>query len=104
MPTSKKMETLSQEVFRRLHNTKREIDWETKIEILEKYMTEVKASGYSEFDRYEILKSGINRYESLRRKEEEGLRPFFRNRNFQRNFRDEEKKETKQRASLTSMP
>ena len=91
MPIKKKIETLSNEVFRRLHNTKHEISWEIKIEILEKFMKQLRASGYSEWDRYEILKSGVNRYEALRKKEMEGKRPFFRERNFQRNERDEEK-------------
>ena len=93
MPVSKKIETLSQEVFRRLHNTKHELPWETKVEILEKYMTELKASGYTEIDRYEILKSGIIRYEKLREKEVEGTRPFFRPKNFQRKAREEEKED-----------
>ena len=95
MPMRKKMKTLSQEVFRRLHNTKHELPWNIKVEILEKYMTELKASGYSEQDRFEVLKSGIKCYESLRRKEQEGLRPFFRKKNFQRKLRDEEKMKKK---------
>ena len=94
MPSSKKIQTLGQEIFRRLHNTKHEIKWELKVEILEKFMTELKASGYSEKDGYEILKSGIGSYNNLRRQEEEGKRPFFRNKNFQRNRRNHEK-ETK---------
>ena len=64
---------------------------EIKVEILEKFMSELKASGYNEFDRHEILKSGITRYESLRKREDEGLRPFFRNRLFRRTERDNEK-------------
>ena len=95
MPKSKKFDTLSQEVFQRLHNTKDEIEWETKVEMLEKFMSELKASGYNESDRYEILKSGINRYKSLRKKEEEGLRPFFRSKFFRRKERDEEKSQRK---------
>ena len=52
MPINKKIQTLGQEIFRRLHNTKAEIDWEVKVRILEKIMAEVKASGYTEKDRY----------------------------------------------------
>ena len=54
-------------------------------------MAELKASGYTERDRYEILRSGISSYENLRKKEEEGSRPFFRNRFFERNKRNAEK-------------
>ena len=92
MPLRKKMETLSQEVFRRLHNTKHKIEWEKKATILEKFMTELKMSGYSEMDRYQVLQSGIRRYNSLRKQEEEGRRPFFRKRSFQRNKRNDDKR------------
>ena len=88
MPMRKKIDSLSQGVFRRLHNTKHELSWNVKVVILEKYMTELKASGYSERDRYEILRSGIYRYENLRKMEDEGKRPFFGNRLFNRNERD----------------
>ena len=65
MGMKKKIDFLSQGVFRRLHNTKKEIEWKKKVKILEKFMTELKASGYSERDRAEILKSGVTRYENL---------------------------------------
>ena len=52
MPVSKKFDTLSQGVFRRLHNTSDDLDWEEKESIPEKYMIELSASGYSENDRY----------------------------------------------------
>ena len=91
MPINKKIQTLGQEIFRRLHNTKAEIDWEVKVRILEKFMAEVKASGYTEKDRYEILRSGIGSYRNVKKKEEEGLRPFFRNKFFERNQRNNAK-------------
>ena len=78
-----------------MHNTKHEVKWNVKVEILEKFMTELRASGYSEKDRYEILRSGIKSYESLRKQEEEGKRPFFRNRNFNRKQRITEKEAKK---------
>ena len=95
MPMSKKIDALSQGVFRRLHNTKHELDWDFKVKILEKYMSELKASGYTVYDRYEILQSGILRYEKLRNLETEGKRPFFRHSNFQRKERDETKSKQK---------
>ena len=54
-------------------------------------MSELKSSGYSEKDRYEILKSGINRYDKLKKESEEGKRPFYRSRNFERKERDDAK-------------
>ena len=77
MPVKKKIQILSQEVFRRLHNTKHESKWNQKVDILDKFMCELKASGYSQYDRLQILKSGVSRYNILREKEEKGMRTFF---------------------------
>ena len=60
-------------------------------------MAELKCCGYTELDRFEILSSGIKRYENLRRKEKDGVRPFYRKKNFERIKRisnKEHKKET----------
>ena len=59
MPKTAKMESLSQGVFRRLHNTKREIDNNVKINILNKHMAQPKQSGYNEDERYNIIKVDI---------------------------------------------
>ena len=91
MPIKKKIECLSQETFRRLHNTKEEVNNEEKVEIMNKYMKELKMSGYNEHDRFQIIKSGYNNYENLKRKEKDGIRPFYRCRNFERKQRKEEK-------------
>ena len=95
MPLAKKIDSLSQEVFRRLHNTKEEVKWERKVLILDKFMTELKASGYSHHDRYVILNSGITRYTKLRQKDKDGKRPFYRKQSFQREERKEEKEKKK---------
>ena len=73
MPLHKKIDILINEVFRRLHNTSHDIKWEEKVPVLEKFMAELKLSGYSENDRVEILKSGIRRYEDLKEKEANGI-------------------------------
>ena len=95
MPLNKKIDTLSQGVFRRLHNTKREIDWESKAKILEKFMFEIKCCGYSQYDRYQILKSGVSRYERLCEKEKLGIRPFYRKQTFQKRDRKVQKEQKK---------
>ena len=95
MPMSKKIDTLSQEVFRRLHNSKHEIEWAEKIPVLEKYMCELKQAGYTKKDRAEILKSGVTRYQNLKEKEKKGIRPFFRKRSFEEQERSEEKEKKK---------
>ena len=77
MPMVKKTDSLSQGIFCCLHNTKHEICWDKKVEMLEKYMCELKASQYSVRDRNEILRSGINWYEKLQKMDSEGIRPFL---------------------------
>ena len=96
MAMNKKIDSLSQEVFRRLHNTKFEVEWEDTVVILTKFMSELMASGYNENDRYQILKSGIKLYENLREKERAGLRPFYRKKNFERSKRMREKEAKKE--------
>ena len=78
LPKNMKMKTLTQEVFRRLHNTKQAIMADYKNDILSSYMQKLKSSEYNENERLEILKGGINTYDNIRKLEEEGKRPFFR--------------------------
>ena len=95
MPISKKIECLGQEVFRRLHNVKKELHEEEKVVVLNDFMVKLKMSGYSKNDRYQILRSGINAYEKLRLKEEKGKRPFYRPRIFEESKRKKEKHDKK---------
>ena len=55
----------------------------------------LKISGYNSFDRYQILQSGFNCYEKLRSKVDNGSRPFYRNRHFEKRKRKYEKLEKK---------
>ena len=95
MPISKKIECLGQEVFRRLHNTKKEIDEEYKVAILNEFMVKLKISGYNKHNRYQFLRSGFNAYENLRTKEDKGIRPFFSKNMYNKEKRKEEKREKK---------
>ena len=52
MPISKKIEYIGQEVFCRLHNTKREVSNDQKIEMMNLFMMKLKMSGYDDHDRY----------------------------------------------------
>ena len=86
---------MGQEVFRRLHNTKIEIHGNEIVDIMNKFMMNLKISGYNSFDRYQILQSGFNCYEKLRSKVDNGSRPFYRNRHFEKRKRKYEKLEKK---------
>ena len=57
-----KMNILTQECFRRLHNTSDFVDSEIKMNILNTFMEDLKLSGYNEKERRDILLGGINTY------------------------------------------
>ena len=78
LPKSMKMKSLTQEVFRRLHNTKESIMKNYSNDILNNFMQKLKSSQYTENERLLILKGGLNTYENIRKLENEGKRMFFR--------------------------
>ena len=55
-------------------------------------MSKLRNSGYTHSDRIEILKSGINSYNKLKQKEKDGIRPFYRSKEFEINKRKAENK------------
>ena len=78
LPNNVKMKTLTQEVFRRMHNTKETILEEHKSTMLTEYMKKLKTSGYTQEERYNILIGGMNTYNKLKKLEKEGKRKFYR--------------------------
>ena len=55
--------------------------------IFNRYLEDLKVSGYTEKDRYEILKGGLNTYKKLKEKVSAGKRPFYRHRSFDKEKR-----------------
>ena len=96
MPMKMKMTILTQEVFRRLHNTKDEVPENTKLNILNRFMENLKVSGYNEKERFTILKGGFKTYENLKEKEAQGEGPFYRPPSYKR----EERKKNKGKKKL----
>ena len=82
-----KMAILTQQCFTRLHNTSNSIDDSIKVSILNDFMKELNASGYSEDDRLNILEGAINTYKKILEKETSGQRPFYRNNEFEKSKR-----------------
>ena len=91
MSMNSKISILTQQCFKRFHNTSESISNELKIEILEDFMLEMYLSGYSENERYKILMAGWKTYQNLKDKEEKGLRPFYRKNSFRKKERIQEK-------------
>ena len=63
-----KFTILTQECFRRLHNTSDSVDITTKVTILNDYMRDLKHSGYNEKDREVILSGGVKTFSKLKAK------------------------------------
>lgn len=95
MPYKQKMTVLSQEVFRRLHNTEPELPEKFKNDILDTFMEDLMISGYKEKERFIILKNGMKTYENLKKKANEELRPFYRPKNFEKKERKQKKRNIK---------
>ena len=72
-----KFTILTQECFRRLHNTSDFLDLTTKVTILDEYMYDLKKSGYNEKDRKVILLGGVKTFSNLKRKREDGFEAIF---------------------------
>ena len=73
-----KVTILSQECFRRMHNTSESVNIVTKAEILSDFMADLKLSGYNEKERYNILIAGLNTYSNLKELQEKQQRPLYR--------------------------
>ena len=69
---------LTQEVFRRVHNTSDKISKEEKAEMLSKFTQKLKNSGYNEKERLNIIKGGLKTHENLKELERNGKRNYYR--------------------------
>ena len=78
MSAQQKFNILTQQCFRRLHNTSDRFDLEVKTRLLSDFMLDLKNSGYDKKDRYRILRGGIKTHKNIKEKEKQGLRPYFR--------------------------
>ena len=77
-PWQQKRTTLTQELIRRLRNTRRELNCSRKQEILSDYMQMLKNSGYSVNFRKEILSSGLNGYNKILEADRSNQKPLYR--------------------------
>ena len=95
LPAKVKRESLTQEVIRRLRNTKRSLPWEVKAEILSEFSNSMRRSGYSEEFRLDVIRSGICSFERICQTSDEGGTPLFRPREYQSEERKRKKLMTK---------
>ena len=83
MPVKVKRTTLTQEVIRIHKNTSKELQTELVVNHLNKFSAMMKASGYTEMFRFEVIKSGVKGYEKMKKIEEEGGQPVNRSRTWE---------------------
>ena len=76
-----KMATLTQQCF------SEEICETLKISILNEFMQDLYESGYSEWDRKQILEGGINTFKNIKQLEYLNIRPFYRPNSFNKSER-----------------
>ena len=87
MPVKVKRTTLTQGVIRIQRNTSKQLPKETVVKHLDEFSASMKASGYSERFRLEVIKSGLEGFERMTKVEEEGGRPVNRPRTWEPDLR-----------------
>ena len=84
MSAKVKMNTLTQEVIRRLRNTRVTLPWEDyQAPILTKFSKKMARSGYHQGYREEVIKSGVLGFERQLAASRSGEKPLFRPRDWQ---------------------
>ena len=87
-----KMNTLTQEVIRRLRNTRITLPWsQFQAPVLTEFSKKMARSGYPEGYRLEVIKSGILGFERQLEADRNGQKPLFRPREWQKEERRRKK-------------
>ena len=86
---SKKRTILTQECLRRLRNTKIELGPEVQRKHLNKFMIQLKNSGYSQKFREEIIDSSMKAFQCMIEDDTNGIKPLYRSREWQQKERQQ---------------
>ena len=95
MPEKIKRNSLVQEGIRRLRNTKRELPWALKQEILSEFSHKLMVSGYKEKYRLEVISAAITGFERQCERADSGGTPLHRPWSYEREARTKKKLMTK---------
>ena len=90
-PEKTKRTSLTQEGIRILKNTSLELPWQVSANHLSNLSSRMKASGYSEQFRLEVIKSAINGFNHMVEAEQTGGRPVNRPRSWESDLRQKQK-------------
>ena len=96
MPASMKRTALTQEVVRICRNIRPGLPWEVTVKHLNDFSSRLRASGYDEAYRLQIIKSGVSGFEKMVEVAKIGGRPVNRPRTWEQDQR-QKKKELKKR-------
>ena len=91
MPTRIKRNNLAEEGLWRLRNTKRDLAWEIKADILSEFSFSMMLSSYSEKVRCEIIQSVLTGYERQCDRADRGITPLHRPRDYNKEERRNKK-------------
>ena len=107
-PMKTKRTVLAQEGLRILLNCSRDLPWEHKIKHFNNLSLRMQYSGYNKQFRYQVINSSINAYNTLINKETAGVRPLYRNREWnkieRREMKDNKKKDWYKEDSCVFIP
>ena len=95
MPASVKRTSLTQYGLRILRNTKLEVPWSEKAEMLSEFSARLRDSGYNQRYRQEVIQSVLRGWEKMVEEQEAGRRPINRARSWQEKERRQEKEKKK---------
>ena len=91
MPSKMKRTVLTQEVVRIRRNISLELPWETTAKHLNNFSARMRASGYGEKYRLEVIKSGVEGFEKMVMEEKNGGRPINQRRTWNEDQRQKKK-------------
>ena len=88
-----KRTVLTQEILRVILNCSEDISWEVIVQHVNKMVLRLQFSGYTQKFRYEVVKAALKAYDDIKCKVSSGERPLYRPYDWNRQERDEMKKE-----------
>ena len=95
--TQTKKTVLTQEVLRILLHCSKHVEWETVCGHVNKFMMKMQYSGYGQIFRFNVVNSALKAMKIIKEKEELGIRPINRPKEWKRAEREREKEEKKRK-------
>ena len=96
MPPSMKRTVLTQELLRVMLRCSPNLEWSKVTRHLNDMMKRLQFSGYGQVYRAQLLKSALSAYDSIVRKDAEGIEPMYRPREWNKESREKEKRAKKE--------